>query len=80
MHCFNYKSLKKEYLYLYTIHKDNFSKVPNELLISFGKMEFVMDLYLTPERALAREDAGKIIKCLANEGFFVQLPNQKEII
>ena len=41
-------------------------------------MEFVMTMALTPERKLAREDAGKVIDSLKEHGFFVQLPPQKE--
>jgi uncharacterized protein YcgL (UPF0745 family) len=78
MHCFIFKSLKKDYLYLYIVKKDDFSKVPDALVNSLGKMEFVMDLMLSPERKLAREDVGKVIKSLKEQGFFVQLPPQKE--
>jgi hypothetical protein len=74
MLCFIYKSLKKEHLYLYVDTKDDFSKVPEALFSSFGKMEFVMDLELTPERKLAQEDAVKVIDSLMTKGFFVQLP------
>ncbi len=74
MLCFIYKSLKKEHLYLYIDKKDDFSKVPEALFNSFGKMEFVMDLELTPERKLAKEDAGKVIDSLRMKGFFVQMP------
>lgn len=77
MHCFIYKSLKKEDLYLYIDKKDDFSKVPEMLFNSFGKIAFVMDLELTPERRLAREDAGKIIASLKEKGFFVQMPPTK---
>jgi uncharacterized protein YcgL (UPF0745 family) len=78
MQCFIYKSLKKDYLYLYVTKKDDFSKVPNALISHFGEMEFVMDLELSPERKLAMEDAGKVIKSLKEQGFFMQLPPQKE--
>ena len=78
MHCFIYKSLKKDYLYLYIVKRDDFSKVPDALVNNLGKMEFVMDLMLSPERKLAREDVGKVIKSLKEQGFFVQLPPQKE--
>ncbi|MEI6267835.1 MAG: YcgL domain-containing protein [Methylococcaceae bacterium] len=78
MQCFIYKSLKKDYLYLYIVNKDDFSKVPEALLNSFGKMEFVMDIALSQERKLAREDAGKIMDSLKVQGFFVQLPPQRE--
>ena len=63
---------------MYIAHKDDFSKVPNELLNSFGKLEFVMDLYITKDRKLAREDAGEIIQCLIDQGFFVQLPSLED--
>jgi len=74
MLCFIYKSLKKEHLYLYVDKKDDFSRVPEALFGSFGKMEFVMELELTPERKLAQEDAVKVIDSLTTKGFFVQLP------
>jgi hypothetical protein len=74
MHCFIYKSLKKDQLYLYLNQKDDFSNVPETLLANFGKLEFVMELELTPERKLAKEDANKIMDSLAAKGFFVQLP------
>jgi uncharacterized protein YcgL (UPF0745 family) len=74
MQCFIYKSLKKEDLYLYIDKKDDFSKVPEMLFNSFGRMTFVMELELTPERKLAREDAGKVIANLKEKGFFVQMP------
>jgi len=78
MQCFIYKSLKKDFLYLYVAKKDDFSKVPDALIRHFGKMKFVIDLELSPERKLAREDTGKVIESLKKQGFFVQLPPQKE--
>jgi uncharacterized protein YcgL (UPF0745 family) len=77
MQCFIYKSLKKEYLYLYIDKKDDFSRVPEALFNSFGNMEFVLGLELTPERKLASEDAGKVIASLKERGFFVQMPPVK---
>ena len=74
MQCFVYKSLKKEFLYLYTINKDNFSDIPEELLTNFGQLEWVMELELTEERKLAKEDASKVLSSLNTKGYFVQLP------
>ena len=78
MQCFIYKSLKKEYLYLYIVKKDDFSNVPDALVSSLGKMEFVIELVLSPERKMARENAGKVIDSLKTQGFFVQMPPQKK--
>lgn len=74
MQCFIYKSLKKDQLYLYLNSKDDFSPVPEALLQSFGRLAFVMELELSAERKLARENPAKIIASLADKGFFVQLP------
>jgi uncharacterized protein YcgL (UPF0745 family) len=74
MLCFIYKSLKTDYLYLYVANKDDFSTVPDALLNTLGKMEFVMDLELSPERKLSREKAVKIIEDINDKGFFLQLP------
>lgn len=77
MQCFIYKSLKKEYLYLYIDKKDDFSSVPELLVNSLGRLEFVMELELVPERKLAGEDPGKVIQRLKEKGFFVQMPPSK---
>ena len=74
MLCFIYKSLKKDGLYLYLNKKEDFSALPEALLSSVGGLEFVMELELTAERKLAREDSVKVLVSLAEKGFFVQLP------
>lgn len=74
MQSYIYKSLKKDELYLYLQKKDDFSVIPEPLFNSFGKIEFVMELEITPERKLAREDVTKVINSLQQKGFFVQLP------
>ena len=74
MQSYIYKSIKKDELYLYLQKKDDFSKVPEPLLKSFGRIEFVMELEITPERKLARENVDKVISSLQDKGFFVQMP------
>lgn len=74
MQCFIYKSLKKEQLYLYINKKDDFSKLPEDLFNSFGDLEFVMELELTPQRKLAQVDNQKVMTCLQEKGFFIQMP------
>ncbi len=74
MVCFIYKSLKKDELYLYLDKKDDFSKIPEELFKSLGRLQFVMELQLSPERKLAREDVSKVLASLQSKGFFVQMP------
>jgi len=76
MPCYVYKSLKKHLFYLYIVKKDDFSCVPEDLLHSFGALEFVLEVELTPERKLAKEDSQKVLESLSTKGFFVQLPPQ----
>ncbi|MGY6274266.1 YcgL domain-containing protein [Methylomonas sp. MgM2] len=74
MLCFIYKSSKKDELYLYLDKKDDFSAIPEDLFKSLGRLQFVMELQLSPQRKLAREDVSKVMASLENRGFFVQLP------
>ena len=74
MQCYIYKSLKKEELYLYLDKKDDFSAVPQALFESLGRLAFVMELQLSPDRKLARENVDKVIASLKNQGFHIQMP------
>lgn len=74
MQCFIYKSARKAELYVYLDRHDDFSAIPESLLQTLGRLEFVMALELTPERRLAREEAGKVIDGIRSKGFFIQMP------
>lgn len=75
MQTYIYKSSRKDELYLYITDKDDFSNVPQALYDSMGKEPiFVMELELSPEKPLAREDVTVVIKNLQNQGFHVQMP------
>lgn len=79
MKTYIYKSLKKEELYIYITKKDDFSEVPQELYNSMGKEpQFVMELELSPEKPLARENVVTVIKNLETQGFHVQMPPRPE--
>jgi uncharacterized protein YcgL (UPF0745 family) len=70
-----YKSRTKDELYLYISKKDDFSQVPQTLYNSMGKEPvFVMEVELSPDRKLAREDVNTVIKSLETQGFHVQIP------
>jgi len=75
MNAYIYKSSKKDELYLYIAHKDDFSSVPQALYDSMGKEPiFVMEVTLTPERKLARENVVKVIENITTQGYHVQIP------
>lgn len=75
MQTYIYKSSRKEELYLYITNKDDFSQIPQSLFDSMGKEPiFVMELSLSSDRALAREDVDKVINNLSTQGYHVQMP------
>lgn len=74
MHCFIYKSPRKEELYLFVKEENNFSEIPEPLMTSFGTPEFVMDLDIHPERQLARSTPEDVLAGLEQQGFFLQMP------
>ncbi len=75
MNSYIYKSRKKDELYLYLVKKDDFSQVPQSLYDSMGtEPVFVMELELSADRPLAREDVNTVMKNLESQGFHVQMP------
>ena len=74
MQAFVYKSLRKPDTYLYLRERDAFGLLPEEVRAPLGKLEFVMELALTPGRRLARVDAGVVRENLAGRGFHLQFP------
>ena len=51
-----YKSLKKADTYLYLAKRDDFAGLPEPLRTQLGSLQFVLEVELTPERRLAREN------------------------
>lgn len=75
MNAYIYKSSHKAELYIYITQKDDFSNVPQALYNSMGKEPiFVMEIELTAERKLARENVETVIKNLETKGFHLQIP------
>lgn len=74
MKCAIYRSSKKDELYLYVREKDNFDDVPEEIIKQMGKNDFVMELELSADKPLAREDVTEVMKNLRERGFHIQMP------
>lgn len=72
--CQIYRSSREEGLYLYTRKEDQLTRVPEELLKRFGTPQPAMVLVLTPERKLARVSASRVMECLKDPGYYLQLP------
>lgn len=69
-----YKSQKRADTYIFLAGRDDFSRLPEPLRTQLGALAFVLEVELTPERKLAREDASEVMENLAARGFHLQFP------
>ncbi len=74
MHAFVYKSLNKADTYVYLAGRDAFERLPDPLRSQLGALQFVLDVELTGQRTLARENPEVVRRNLAAQGFHIQFP------
>jgi uncharacterized protein YcgL (UPF0745 family) len=74
MYCAIYKSQLRQDTYLYLADKDDFARVPDNLISLLGTPLYVMDLELSPTRKLAQEDVLEVMQNLQARGWHLQLP------
>ncbi|MBE5202131.1 YcgL domain-containing protein [Pectobacterium quasiaquaticum] len=74
MFCVIYRSAKRDQTYLYVEKKDDFSRVPEELMKSFGTPQLSMLLPLDGRKKLANADIEKVKFALQEQGFYLQVP------
>ncbi len=79
MLCFIYRCSLKPDMYIYLAEEDVFDNVPKEIFNSLGIVEFSMELDITPETRLAREDTETVIGNLKQHGFHLQLPGDESV-
>jgi len=78
MFCVIYRSTQRDQTYLYVEKKDDFSRVPEALLKSFGKPQLVMLIPLDGRKQLSNADLEKVKSALAEQGYYLQLPPPQE--
>lgn len=74
MQCFVYKSQRRAETFVYLRERDAFDLIPPGLAATLGPLSFVIELALSSERKLAREDVDLVMANLAGPGFHLQLP------
>ncbi|KOC89036.1 YcgL domain-containing protein [Winslowiella iniecta] len=78
MFCVIYRSPQRDQTYLYVEKKDDFSRVPEELLKGFGKPQLAMLLPLDGSKKLVNADLAKVKAALEKQGYYLQLPPPPE--
>lgn len=76
MQAYVYKSQRKTDTYVYLAARDDFQRIPEFLRTPLGELAFVLEVALTPERKLARENAASVRQNLVSQGFHIQFPPQ----
>ena len=66
-------------MYIYLKDQDDFSVVPDHIKKSIGETEFTMEVDVTSERKLAKENPETVVANLTEYGFHLQLPSEKSI-
>lgn len=79
MNCYIYRCSRKEDMYIYLAEEDDFSRVPAEIMRGLGIAEFSLELEITPDTRLAREDVSTVMKNLEEKGFHLQLPRNTAV-
>ncbi|WP_333501566.1 YcgL domain-containing protein [Kluyvera genomosp. 2] len=78
MFCVIYRSSKRDQTYLYVEKKDDFSRVPEELMKGFGQPQLAMLLPLDGRKKLINADLEKVKQALKEQGYYLQIPPPPE--
>jgi uncharacterized protein YcgL (UPF0745 family) len=76
MQAYVYKSRRKDGTFVYLAARDDFTGLPEPLRTQLGPLDFVLEVALTADRKLAREDAAVVQQNLTARGFHIQFPPQ----
>ncbi len=76
---FIYRCSLKPDMYIYLAEEDVFDNVPKVIFNSLGIVEFSMELEITPDTKLVRENAKTVISNLKQHGFHLQLASDESV-
>jgi uncharacterized protein len=74
MQCFVYKSLRRAETYVYLRTADAFEMLPEPIAEQLGNLAFVIEIDLSPQRKLARENVEEVMNNLVAQGYHLQFP------
>ncbi|MDX7892144.1 YcgL domain-containing protein [Aeromonas caviae] len=78
MLCAVYKSRKKAETYLFIERREDFSRVPEVLMSTFGRPELVLMTKLDPAKPLGLASTERVMAALKSQGFYLQVPPPPE--
>ncbi len=76
---FIYRCSLKPDMYIFLAEEDVFDNVPKEIFSTLGIVEFSMELEISPDTKLAREDTDTVLNNLKEHGFHLQLPGEETV-
>ena len=76
--CTVYRGTRTADMYLYVDQREDLARVPEALLARFGRLEKALTVVLHPERKLARADVNRVLESIEKEGFYLQMPPQRD--
>ncbi len=74
MRCFVYKSLRRTETYVYLRAVDAFEVMPGPIAEQLGSLSFVIEIELSSQRRLARENVDEVMLNLDVQGYHLQFP------
>lgn len=79
MLCYIYRCSLKPDTYIYLAEEDNFEKMPEAIFNTLGIVEFSMELEISADTKLAKEDTETVISNLKEHSFHIQLPSEETV-
>ncbi len=74
MQCFVYKSLRKAETYVFLKSAETFDVLPGPIAEQLGTLAFVIEIQLSSQRKLARENVDEVMVNLGVQGYHLQFP------
>lgn len=72
--CTIFKGSREQEMYVFVPRDRGQDNIPDELKQRMGRISEVMTLDITPDRKLARADAGRVLAAIREQGYFLQMP------
>lgn len=73
-----FRSSKSNDTYIYVKRGQIWKDLPEPLRTAFGTPVHTMDLLLNPDRKLSRTTGEQVLGSIADQGFFLQMPEKLE--